>query len=269
MAVIVASFMAYSTGPAAAVVRADEREVTEAENQETREIVIRFTARFAETRDLTPIVSELYVNDFVERYKKFKGEHFTPPVKSNSGGLYFAPGLDYDSRLLAEAGGEDWRRLYIAANNFLLVGMVSALKKTPDDATDIKATDIYPARVVKLLDGNPNLANMIVRKRRPKAIGSVEEMRKVVTDLEAAVAIMQRRQPGKPVRAGDKDWAGAVKLIRGDEFFRPQVEVTDAEFFGFPEGTRILDVKTPLGLRLMLARDGARLKVFWTEIIAD
>ena len=261
--------MACSVAPVASVIRADEREVTEAENQEAREIVIRFTALFAETRDLTPIVNELYVSDFIERYKKFREEDFSSPVKSNSDGLYFAPGLDYDSRLLAEAGPEDWRRLYIAANNFLLVGMVSALKETPDDATDIKVTDMYPPSVIKLLDGNPNLANMIVRKRRPKAISSLEEMRDVINTLEQAVAIMRRRQPGKPVRAGDKDWAGAVKMIRDDEFFRPQVEVIDEESFGFPKGTRILDVKTPLGLRLMLARDSAGLKIFWTEIIAD
>lgn len=266
IAVIVASFMANSIVPAA---RADEREATEAENQEAREIVIQFTARFAETRDLTPIVNEHYVSDFIERYKKFKEEGLSPTVKSNSDSLYFAPGLDYDSRLLSEAGQEDWRRLYIAANNFLLVGLVSVLKKTPDDATDIKVTDIYPPSVVKLLDGNPNLANMIVRKRRSKAISSVEEMRAVITILEQAVAIMQRRQPGKPISAGDKDWADGVKMIREDEFFGPLVEVTDEEFFGFPKGTRILVVKTPLGLRLMLARDGAKLKIFWTEIMAD
>lgn len=268
-AIILASFVACSAAPAAAVMRADEQEVTEAENREAREIVIRFTARFAETRDLTPIVDELYVNDFIERYLKSKEEYVTPSAKSNPADLYFAPGLDYNPRLLAEAGPEDWRRLYIAANNFLLVGVVSALKKAPDYAGDIGPTDMYPSSVVKLLGGNPNLANMIVRRRRPKAVGSVEEMRNVISTLEQAVAIVRRKQPGKPLRADDKDWAGAVKTIRGDEFFRPRVEVTDEEFFGFPKGTRILDVKTPLGLRLLLASDGDGPKIFWTEIIAD
>lgn len=269
LALIAASLLASHAAPAAAVIRADERALTGAENREAREVVIQFTGRFAETRDLTPIVNELYVNDFIERYKKFKEKDFTPPVKSNSAHVYFAPGLDYDSRLLAEAGQEDWRRFYIAANNFLLVGLVSALKQTPDNAADIEVNDVYPRGVVKLLDGNPNLANMIVRKRPPGAVGSLEEMRGVITTLEQAAALMRQRQPGKPVRAGDKDWDGAVEMIRADEFFKPQVVVMDEAFFGFPKGTRILHVKTPLGLRLMMARDGDRLRIFWTEIIAD
>lgn len=57
--------------------------------------------------------------------------------------------------------------------------------------------------------------------------------------------------------------------MREDKFFKPEVAVADEEYFGFPKGTRIIMVKTLLGLRLMLARDNNRLKIFWTEIIAD
>jgi len=57
--------------------------------------------------------------------------------------------------------------------------------------------------------------------------------------------------------------------MMNDEFFKPRVEVLDESFFGFAARTRILFIKTPVGLQLMLARDGDRLKIFWTEIITE
>lgn len=262
-----------SAARAALPPRADEPEVTEAENREAREVVIQFTKRFAETRDLTNAVNELYFSDFIERYKKSQAEDAGSPRGSKSGDRYFAPGLDYNTRLLKEAGPEDWRRFYIATNNLLLLGLVALMKNPPDvegsEAPDIKPADLYPQSVIELLDKNPNLSNMILGKGQLRAVGTLEEMRGATNTLEQAVAIVRQAQPGKPVSAGDKDWVDAVKEMKEDKFFKPDVEVTDEEYFGFPKGTRILTVKTPLGLYLMLARDNNRLKIFWTEIIAD
>jgi hypothetical protein len=58
-------------------------------------------------------------------------------------------------------------------------------------------------------------------------------------------------------------------MARSDSFFKPRLEVTDEESFGFPKGTRILFVKTPLGFELMLAKEQDRLRVFWTEVLHD
>lgn len=243
------------------VTRTDEPQVTKAEEQEARELAIQFTIRFGETRDLTPIVRDLYLSDFVERYKKYKAKE----LNAGHVDLYFAPGLDYNSRLLTDGDSKDWGRFYVAANNFLLFGFISALKTYSDETADVKATDMYPSGVIKLLNKNPNLSNMIVRKGRSKAIGSVEEMRAATATLEQAETIMRER--GKPLVIADKE--ELVRIIKEDEFFKPRLEVTDEGFFGFPKGTRILVTRTPLGLQLMLTRDDSQLKIFWTEIIAD
>jgi hypothetical protein len=258
---------------AAAPVRAGEQKVTEAENREAREVVIQFTRRFAETRDLTPIVSELYFSDFIERYKKSQAEDADSPRGSSEVERFFVPGLDYNVRLLKEAGPEDWRRFYIAANDLLLLGLVALMKNHPDvegeEAPDIKPTDAYPQSVITLLDKNPNLSNMILRKGQLRAVGTPEEMRAATSTMEQAVAVMRQALPGKPFSDDDKDWLDAVKEMKEDKLFKPEVEVADEEHFGFPKGTRILIVKSPLGLYLMLARDNNRLKIFWTEPIAD
>lgn len=240
-----------------------EPQVTKAEEQEAQEVAIQFTIRFTETKDLTPIVRDFYFSDFVERYKKSK----TKDLNANPVDLYFAPGLDYNSRLLTDGDCKDWERFYVAANNFLLFGFISALKNYSDDTQDIKVTEIYPSGVIGLLKQNPNLANMIVRKAGPKAVSSVEEMRAATATLEQAVTIMRERQKGKPAVIVDKD--ELVRAIKGDKFFKPRIKVTDDDTFGFPKGTRILFMKTPLGLQMMLARDDSQLKIFWTEIIVD
>ena len=43
------------------------------------------------------------------------------------------------------------------------------------------------------------------------------------------------------------------------------LEVLNESLFTFPKNSRILFIKTPIGLQLMVARDGERLKVFWTK----
>jgi len=244
-----------------AVARIDEPQVTDIEVQEAQEIAIQFTLRFAESKDLSPIVKDIYFSDFIERYKKFK----LKDLSTSSVDLYFEPGLDYNSRLLTNGRSEDWQRFYIAANNFLLFGFISGIKNYSDNA-DIKATDLYPSSVIKLLDKNPNLANMIVKRGRSKAVSTAEEMREATATLEQAVAIMREKHGKSPLKIDSKE---LVKVIKGDAFFSPHLEVIEGEFFDFPKGTRILIIKTPLGLQLMLARDRNRLKIFWTEIIAD
>ena len=50
----------------------DESLVTKAEDVEARDLEVQFTLRFMETRDLTPIIKDLYFDDFVDRYKNQK-----------------------------------------------------------------------------------------------------------------------------------------------------------------------------------------------------
>src|SRR2546429_8900242 len=107
---------------------------------------------------------------------------------------------------------------------------------------------MYPSSVIKLLDKNPNVANMILRKGPSTPVSTVEEMRDVTVILEQADAIMREKFGSKSLlKVDSKELLEVIK----DDFFKPQLEVVDEEVFGFPKGTRILIMKTPLGLQLM------------------
>jgi hypothetical protein len=147
------------------------------------------------------------------------------------------------------------------------LGFISGLKVYSKETRDIRASDLYPSEVIELLHTNPTLANMILRKEAAKAVGTVGEMRAATATLSQAVAMIREKNKGGPPLITNKD--ELTRVIMHDEFFKPRVEVLDENFFSFPKNTRILFMNTPIGLQLMIARDADRLRIFWTEVIAD
>jgi len=171
------------------VPRTAELQAIKVEEKEARELAVQFTIRFTETQDLSPIIRQLYFGDFVERYKSFKTKELpTKPVD-----LYFAPGLDYNSQLIG-ADSKDWEAFYVATNNFLLLGFISALRGQSDETANIKPSDLYPSEVIELLGKNPTLANMILRKKTGKAVATVGEMRAATATLAQAATIIREKE---------------------------------------------------------------------------
>jgi hypothetical protein len=260
---IIVCLLFIGVSPAQSAPLTDEPQATAAEEKEARELALHFTIQFTETQDLTPIIRNFYFNSFVERYKSFK----TKEVNTKPLDLYFAPGLEYSPPLLTAADSEDWEGFYVATNNFLLLGFISALQRQSDETPNVKASDIYPPEVVELLHKNSALTNMILRKGPGHPVGTVAEMRSATATLVQAVTMIRAKQQGRAPQITDK--AELTRIIMSDDFFEPRVEVLHESFFSFPKGTRILFMKTPLGLQLMLARDNDRLRIFWTEIITE
>ncbi len=228
--------------------------------QAAQQLAIDFTWDFVRTADLAPLIKEHFASDFIQRYAKGKLVDFGV-AKSVS--LYFVPGLDYDSRLLSEASPEDWLRFYTAANTFIFFGTMSGIKNARNGA-NIDETQMYPATVIKLLNTDPILSNMIVRKGRSKSVDSVAAMRKTTAILEQAVSLMRQQTKGQALANIDKQ--ELIKIIREDEFFRPTVEtVDDDRFLGLAQGTQIVFINTPILFRLMLVKNNNRWEILWAE----
>lgn len=258
---LIACMIGHGAFPVLAATLSDEQ-LTEIEKQQAREVAIQFTTRFVETSDLNPLVKDLYRSDFIERFKRDRSEDLI----GRSVDLYFVPGLDYNSRLLAAASTEDWQRFYIAANNFLFFGFMSGIR-TFSVNKDLKPSDLYPSSVINLLDSNPNLANMIKRKGNSRAVSSIEEMQKATATLEQAAAIMRKKLTGKA--SLNIETRELVRLMNEDELFRPQLEIVDDESFGFPKGTRFVFINTPLLFRLILVKSDGELKILSAEYVVN
>jgi hypothetical protein len=237
-----------------------DQQLTDGDLQEARQLAIEFTTGFLRKTDLTPLVKELFISDFIERYKSHKSKDL---ALNSSTDLYFVPGLDYNSRLLAEAGPEDWLRFYTAANNFVFFGFVSGIKNSRN-AADIKPTEMYPPSVIKLLATNETLANMIVRKGKSKAVSSVAEMHRATATLDQAGALMRQQWKGQsPVKIDEKEM---IKAMQEDEFFKPILETVDDQFFGLDQGSRVIFINTPILFRLILVKaNNSKLEILWAE----
>ena len=240
--------------------RTDDQELSDADSRAVRELVLKFSTRFAETKDLAPVIKEFYTTDFLQRYLSGKS-NVLPTDRSVE--VDFVPGLTYNSRLHAEASSEEWLRFYTAANNFMFFGFMSAIKKQRDGSR-ITSADLYPSNVIDLLNTNANLSNMIVRKGSSKAVGSVEEMRKATAVLEQAVKLMRQKAEGEPPLKTDEQ--ELMKAMKEDKFFKPVIRTIDNQFFGFDEETKIIVINTPLLFRLLLVKTkNNRLEILWAE----
>ena len=239
--------------------RSHDQQLTDADLQEAQQLAIKFTKEFVRTTDLTPLVQDLFRKDFIEHYKRGKAKDSGPHV-------YFVPGLEYNSRLLAEAGSEDWLRFYTAANNFMFFGFMSAIKNSRDGA-DISEREMFPSTVIKLLNTNTNLANMIVRKGQSKPVSSVGEMQKATATLDEAVSLMRQQTKGQsPLNINEEE---LIKAMQEDEFFRPILNTVDDQFFGLPQGTRVIFVRTPILFQLILVKANNKLEILWAEPKTD
>ena len=75
--------------------------------------------------------------------------------------------------------------------------------------------------------------------------------------------MMRQQLHGKPAPRFDKE--SSIGLMKRDDFFKPLLVITDDQFFGFPKGTRLIEITTPLLFRLMLVRIDGRLKILWAD----
>jgi len=244
------------------------QQISPAESQGAQEVANLFIKRLEETADLSRLFSELYAGDFIERYITQQQKSLARDQRASEA-LFFAPGLEYAPQLLRQATPDEWKRFYVATYNFIYSGFVIGMNRSAKDLLSGKEPssqilkDIYPPKVVKLLGQHPILKNFIEMKERSKPVGTVEEMRSIITTLEQATTLL-RGEANKRYELTD-DSKRLIELLKQSGMLEASVGVTDEEFFGYPRGTRVLYVPTPFMLQLTIVNTDGKYKIVWTE----
>jgi hypothetical protein len=243
-------------------------EITREEYKSAQETVDLFVKRFIETGDLAPVIDELFVADFIQRYKKHQkniGQESNAPSE-----IFFAPGLWYKPDLLNQATDDDWRRFYIATYNFFyqvfIVGMnrmANDLLKgnTPDDK---EIESIFPQKISEFFNAHPILKNFIRGKDRQIPIGALEEMRSVTVTLERGLRLLREELGSGQLKPSDES-KKAIEMLNRWDLVNPLVEVSEKEFYGYPPGTRALLIQPPLMFGLILVDVNGKYKIVWAE----
>lgn len=250
--------------------RPTQGHLTPAESQGVQEVISLFMKRLEETADLSLLFDDLYVADFIQRYvKQQQANALKDKARFNT--ILFVSGLEYKAELLARASHNDWRRLYVASYNLLYYGLAAGLNRMAKDLLsgkqpDVEALkDIYPQKVVKLLDQHPILNNLLIKKEKAKPISTLEEMQSVIATLEQVMALLREGENKKPLFLTD-ELKRLFELLRQPDLAQISVEITDGEFFGYPRGTRIFYAQTPIMLQLIIVKADGKYKIVWTEI---
>ena len=254
----------------AAAAAAQRRDApTEQEAREARELARVFTERLLKTRDLSSIVRELYVADFMRRQLE--------ELEKSRGGaapdgfmLDGIPALSFKRALLAHPESEHWTRLYVAAHTFLHFGLLSAFSKGgPPDVSEQGVRAMYPPEAVRLLGTNPTLANFLVKRGDYVDVSTLEELRAVTETLEEAVRLTRAHLDKSLPLKLDKLEAVLAELRRDPQALPVETFPVEEGSMGFPPGTRFTSVLTPIGLNLVATRHDGKLKVVMSHLPAE
>lgn len=271
VSLIVVSLLACNLFPTVGAQRNEQAILTEEEKREAEQVSLTFTKRLSQTLDMGVVMGELFLPDSVERYL---ANEKSKASKDKLSYVFFSSGISVEVRLLERPVLEDWRRFYIATNNFTFLGFIHAVRRSAD-FENLKPTDLYPREVIELLDHDPMLSNLIQKKSSIRNFKSFEEMRSATATLEQAAALMRRALPGytdfekavvqmamnqlsvkRPMKEED------LEKVRA-EVITPRLEIADQEYFGFPKGTRMIFVPTLSLHELVLIKVDGKLRVVW------
>ena len=245
--------------------------VTAEEARRARAAAVEFTDRLLRARDLAPVVREMFVADFARRYIQSQAKRTGNTAR---GEFMFegVPALQFKTALTAHAESELWPRLYVAANTLLHYGFLTFMAKggTSAESLEKDLLEVYPPAVRKLFAERPALANFFVKRGDYKAVATLEELRETVETMEQAVRLsreqLDRRLPLKLDRLDAN--MSALRSV-ADSMEVQLLPTGDAELMGYTADTRLLRILSPIGLVLILAPEGDRLKVVWASTVRD
>ncbi|MBC7911033.1 MAG: hypothetical protein H7Y30_11065 [Pyrinomonadaceae bacterium] len=145
---------------------AEEEQLTPEEELEARALAEEFIARFEKTQDVTPLLADMYVSDFVERLRDDDEiEQLIP--------------FSVKREVAAQASSEEIRRLYAASINGIYLGMrlyLAADKKRkqeraqrgetvdPDSGEELTVAEILPPGLIQLMRSDPKLAAILEKE---------------------------------------------------------------------------------------------------------
>jgi hypothetical protein len=214
-------------------------QITPEEVREARELADRFIRRFRETRDLTPIVNEMFTSNF----KKMVTEDIS------------WSGVVGEGRSLPEQlKGEQRLRCYIANFNLQYMICLYIASKVPLDQKISKADDIFPSKISQFFENAPDEGE----------IKTTEQAQKVMSFLEQAVILMREevvKNPPEETEQFKKNLVAFEAHLDKNEEEKPSVSVSNKAVNSFPAGARFIRMVIPFHVGLVMVKEGRELKI--------
>lgn len=272
-----------------------EESPTRAEVILAQEVSDLFMKRLYETGDFSIVIDEMYAEDFIERY--VQQQTCEGKESDSSSNIFFEPGFKIKRDLLKQATVEDWRRLYIAVNNFAFHLLINGLNKHTDDLLNGRELDdettlkCVPSKLIALLNKHPILKGSLgledekpgeinpaeetqsdaaEEESGPKSIETPAEMQDVTETLQEGSRLVLEEQDDHSPRLTEtaKSALEVIRLrLKEKNLMEPSVEVTGKKYLGLSAGTRVLNAPTPIGCWLEIAQVNGKHKIVHAQFI--
>jgi hypothetical protein len=259
------------------------------EEKEAEAFAADFEKRLSETNDIGPLIEEMFVADFAARLGESgaSSDFMMVPVGDD-----VKKHLSRDDRLRAYVASMNFfflmGRLYVvAAGAMVRDGRCKVDEEDGGDGCEPPPlSEVLSRPVLEVLDKNPLLEGLAAQLAKEESAGDggsdargeyrerrvekVEQFRALVATMEEADEKMRERLKDSPSPTSARGLVAQVRARRAkagedsgkeEEDERPRLTVLKSEFFGYPEGTRIICVSSVLPFHIDLVRDGDRLKV--------
>jgi len=216
-------------------------QITPEEVSEAQKLADRFIKRFRETRDLAPILDEMFTSNF----KKMVAEDIS------------WSGIVGQGRSLPEQlKGEQRLRCYIANFNLqYLIRLYIAGKVSLDQESLSKAGDVFPPEVSRFFKENaPDEGE----------IKTADQARKIMSFLEQAVTLMRdevRKNPPEETEQFKKNLVAFEAHLDEHKEEKPSVRVYAEARHGLPSGARSISMLIPFHVGLAMVKEGQELKI--------
>jgi hypothetical protein len=212
----------------------------EEELKQAQEVADRFVKRFRETRDLTPLVGEMFSSDFrklIEEDTSWSGA------------------VGQGSSLVKNLRGEERVRCYLVSFSLdYLIRLYIAGKISADSKETLRS--IWSPEMEKFftemekLDGN---------------IKSEKQARNYLSYLERALALMQKevaKNPPEETEIFSKNLAAFEKHLQGYENEQPAAWVSERGEHGRPARTRFAKFIIPFHVGLLMLKENGQYKIW-------
>jgi hypothetical protein len=276
--------------------QADEEKITPEEEREAKQIAGRFIKSFEEKNNLPALMDELYVKDFEAR------------LRAHSDGLFYLVKVEPDVMAKADASDLKRLYvasldLIYTAGFFHCLNLYNRKLAGEEEEDDLGLEKILPPEALEVMKSDPLMAEMLAEdgeKEREKNSGqasepeqginqdktaeagteeveirSLERLRRFASTLEKVSLLIRARIKTVP---GPRNWTeleSAFERLKAvddkpDECQGtcPRVYILRDEFFGEPEGTRLICVNV-LPFHMDLVRVDGRLRILNVYLADD
>lgn len=218
--------------------------ITPEEKQQALDFANRFVKRMKETRDLSPLISEMFVSNFERNY--------------NQDGSW-AGFIGMPSSLVLLLNDDERLRLYASRFTLDYLFRLHFASKIPLDEEHLKkAENLIPQSIVDYSNANELPSEEI---KKP------EDARRILSITEHTLKLLKTHLADNPPEATmhfKENLVSFAKHIEGDEDWgQPSAKDINREFLGFPAGTRFIRMEIPFHIGLILVKEKGQMKLLF------